>query len=181
MCSSGGQTVSFDVSFFQIIASLALTLASFTVAAVSLYFTYRHNRGWKPIILVIAQARVAHGRDMPPNEIWLVFEVWNRKKYPIVIDQVTVTFSKLDFIDPPHHDEIESESDKGKIQWFREGKEFESYHQTSLDQNAKHTFHLAAPYKPDGKGDEDKARISVRYFDPIRNKYRKVKSQKIVV
>jgi hypothetical protein len=171
--------MSFDVSFFQIVASLALTFASVTVAVVSTYLTLRHNRGWKPIILVIAQARAAPGQDLPSDQIWLVFEVWNRKKYPIVIDRVTVAFSRLDLIEPRRLEEVEIE--KGEIQWVLEDKEFESYLQVSLDQNAKHTFHLAARYKPDGKGDNDKARISVCYFDPIRNKYRKVTSHRIGV
>ena len=103
--------MSFDVSFFQIVASLALTLASVTVAIVSSYFTFRHNRGWKPIILVTTQARVGRG-DEPSNLIFLRFEVWIRK-YPIVIDEVTVTFSELHFIDSPDLEDEEVQIEKG--------------------------------------------------------------------
>lgn len=162
--------MSFDVSFFQIVASLALTFASLTVAGVSLYFTYRHNRGWKPAILIVERAR------MGPRPMYLViiFEVWNRHKYPIVMDQVTVQFEKHEFIDLP-----KKEADDDSIDWCREEKAFDSYHSLSLDQNAHHRFHLAAPYEADGNDDiSDYARIIVRYFDPIKNKYLMIKSTK---
>jgi hypothetical protein len=64
--------MSFDVSIFQIIASLALTVMSLTVAGVSLYFTYRHNRGWRP--------KARGGKSgAPPDEMVLFFEICVRK------------------------------------------------------------------------------------------------------
>lgn len=169
--------MSFEVSFFQIVASLALTFASLTVAIVSAYFTFRHNRGWKPIILVLAAGR-AGPANTPPKEILLLFEVWNRKKYPIVIDTITVAFSKFDFIGPTHDDEVEITE---KTQWFRDGRTFDSHHDVSLEQNSKSTFSILAEYKPADPKDKERACISVRYFDPIRNKYREVKSRIIDV
>jgi hypothetical protein len=62
----------------QWIAPTAPAVASVIVAVVALAFNYRQNRGWKPVILVLQC-----GFDQPFASI--EFEVWNRRKYPVVI------------------------------------------------------------------------------------------------
>src|ERR1700741_2491930 len=82
-----------DSPTMQWIASTALTLASVTVAVVAATFNYRQNRGWKPAILVLSQ-----GFDIVA---WIDFEVWNRRKYPIVVHGVVIKFGNVKLDQPP--------------------------------------------------------------------------------
>jgi hypothetical protein len=75
----------------QWIASTALTVASLIVAVVALRFSYRSNHGWAPIIYIIRQGLSHMGNG--EEKLTIQFEVWNRRKYPIVINACGVSFA----------------------------------------------------------------------------------------
>jgi hypothetical protein len=102
-------------------------------------------------------------QNAPSFAFVIAFEVWNRHKYPIIVDEVLVTFKEHEFVDP-----LESKPDSD-INWSRDGKTFECFNQIALDQSENQMYNLIAP-------SQDTCRISVRYFDPIKDKYRKVQS-----
>jgi hypothetical protein len=77
----------------QWIASTALTVASLIVAVVALRFSYRSNHGWPPIIFITSQG-LSHTDD-GGDKITIGFEVWNRRKYPIVIRGCGVSFANI--------------------------------------------------------------------------------------
>jgi hypothetical protein len=165
--------MSFDVSIFQIMASLALTGMSLIVSGVSLYFGYRHNRGRKPAIVLVERARFS---GAGPPSLAVIFEVWNRHKYPIVIKEVDVQFDRFTFLAPP-----EIEADGNSVAWFlEENRTFESYHSVRLEPDAHHRLSLRAPYKEEtDDGKPENPSIDVLYFDPINNKEMTVKSKKM--
>jgi hypothetical protein len=161
--------MSFDVSIFQIIASLA-TGISLTVAGVSLYFAYRHNRGWKPAIVVVERAQFAGAQ----TALVVIFEVWNRHKYPIIIKEVDVQFERFAFVNPPQ------DEDENSVGWFlEEDRTFESYHTLRLEPNTHHRFYLLAPYKEESDDDKpNNPSITVLYFDSTKNKQMTVRLRK---
>lgn len=122
--------MTFDVPTLQLISYTALTCASVTVAAVSCYTAYRQHRGWKPIILM-----THHGRSKTLSAqrygLLVVFEVWNRRKYPIVLNEISIAFQRFTFFDMPG---MENDPQRGieipyaeKTVWFRDGKNYTTY------------------------------------------------------
>jgi hypothetical protein len=165
--------MTFDVTIFQIIASLALTGMSLIVSGVSLFFGYRHNRGWKPAIVLVERARFS---GAGPPSLAVIFEVWNRHKYPIVIKEVDVQFERFTFLAPP-----KKEADENSVAWFlEENRTFESYHSVRLEPEAHHRLYLLAQYKEESDdGKPENPSVAVRYFDPINNKEMTVRSKKM--
>lgn len=183
--------MTFDVPTLQLISYIALTCASVTVAAVSCYTAYRQHRGWKPVILVTHRARGEtrsgpKGPSYAPRHgLLVVFEVWNRRKYPIVLNQVTIAFQRFTFCDMPG---MEEDPQRGieipfgeKTLWFRDGRNYTTYPPGPVGSNEHTMFHIDAPYEfsNDTKATKEVARLTVRYFDPIRNCYLKIKSRPI--
>ena len=185
--------MTFDVSTLQLISYTALTCASVTVAAVSCYTTYCQHRGWTPIILMTHLARSTltthHGRSEAPSSpkhgLMVVFEVWNRRKYPIVLNEVSIAFQRFIFSDMPG---MENNTQRGieipygdKTLWFRDGRNYTTYPSDPVGSNAHAAFQIDAPYQHgnDAKATKEIARVTVRYFDPIRNRYLKIKSRRI--
>lgn len=92
-----------NITFWQLVAYIMLTVASVTVALVSLVLAYRQHIGWKPIVIF-----TGHGvRGLPrfPNHYGAIihFEVWNRQRYPVVIRSMSLIFEGLE-IDPDLQD-----------------------------------------------------------------------------
>jgi hypothetical protein len=176
--------MTFDVPTLQLVSYTALTCASITVAAVSCYTAYRQHRGWKPIILMTHRGR-NETLSAPRHGLLVVFEVWNRRKYPIVLDEVTIAFQRFTFSDMPG---MENDPQRGveipygeKTLWFRDGRNYTTYPSDPVGSNEHAMFHIDAPYQlgEDAKTTKEIARVTVRYFDPIGNRYLKIKSQRI--
>lgn len=161
----------------QVLAYTTLTLTSIIVATVSLRFSYRQNFGWKPILIV-----ATHGMNAKPvtsdkdgeadfflTSATLIFEVWNRHTYPIVIDGLDVNFEQ-DFID--HNAHLTTE----KVRWYIEPKGRCTYLDRVVVKNGEHhQFTLEAPMMKGQSLDaiDGPATIRVSYYDPRRNRRRR--------
>jgi hypothetical protein len=145
----------FDLPVMQWIASTALTVASTIVAIVAATFSYRQNYGWKPVVLVLA-----HGFD---NNAWIDFELWNRRKYPVVVHGVEIKFGNL------------SLDHSGKTDpWYIFHNKLCHREQVRLDPASHHLFQPRVPFEKQTLGKSETVRIDVFYFDPIRNRRKKV-------
>ena len=78
----------------RIATTLVFGLSSGLLAVVALWVAYRNNFGWKALVVV---SRVSEGGSSTlKSEESLVltsFEIWNRRKYPILVKFVEVGFS----------------------------------------------------------------------------------------
>jgi hypothetical protein len=83
----------------QLAASVSLTLASMIVSVVAVVFTYRNNFGWPPIVLItsigLSNIPAEHGK----YKAHVSLEIWNRRKYPIVIRNLSVGFRQIELIE----------------------------------------------------------------------------------
>lgn len=77
------------ITLLQITVSTLLSLAGFFVGTVALFLSYRNNFGWAPIVWPHKRWDGSDGRD-----VWAgaEFEIWNRRKYPIVVWVVEIDF-----------------------------------------------------------------------------------------
>ena len=90
------------VALMQLAASSFLAAAGFFVAVAALVVGYRNNFGWKPLVLnkVWGFGDVDEANE---NLVWLTcsFEVWNRRKYPVVIRDMEIRFVGRDVWSEP--------------------------------------------------------------------------------
>lgn len=77
------------ITLLQIGVSTLLSLAGFFVGAVALFVSYRNNFGWEPVVWAHKRWDGSDGSD-----VWAgaEFEIWNRRKYSIVVRVVEIDF-----------------------------------------------------------------------------------------
>jgi hypothetical protein len=168
--------LAFDVPTLQLIAYSALTCASVFVASVSAIMGYHQNFGWKPFILLKSHGYGGpfdRGKDPPGvRKLTLEFEVWNRRKYPIVLLGAQIDFEKLDFV---HTDFGSIPPDE--LWQHTGGRAFENYYSDRIEPNSYYVCKLGFAYKGQGIELDDCVRIKITYFDPNRNRYRTAKAR----
>lgn len=158
------------IAILQFIAYASLTLASLTVASVSLLFAFRQNFGWKPIVLPTSYG-------CGDIDLSLEFEVWNRRKYPVVVLAEEVTFSVLSFERP---DKVPTD-DEVPTHWYVDGRKFFLANKVRLEPNVHRSFSLTASYTAQNPAQvwDESASIKVYIFDPIKNREIIVCSKKV--
>lgn len=160
--------MAFDIPTLQLIAYSALTCASVFVASVSAIMGYHQNFGWKPIILVKSHGYggpLDGGKDLPgARKGTLEFEVWNRRKYPIVLVAAQIVFEKHDFVFAAIHADDELWQHAG-------GRAFKNHYSDRIEPNSYYVCKLGFAYKDQGSEFDDRVRIKITYFDPNRNRY----------
>ena len=169
-------TLAFDVPTLQLIAYSALTFASITVASVSAVFGYHQNFGWKPIILPTGHGigRLKDHDEAGPLKATLEFEVWNRRKYPIVLNGAQVDFESLNFVT----NEFGTLSDEEMWNWG--GRTFWNPYSERIEPGSHYTCKLgAACQKQHTEEIHDRVRIQVDYWDPNWNRYLSIKATHI--
>lgn len=74
----------------QPFATLLLGMAGVALATVGAIFTYQNNFGWPPIVFILLSGR----GSQTPGGAWVSaeFEIWNRRKYSILVRRVRVDF-----------------------------------------------------------------------------------------
>jgi hypothetical protein len=149
-----------NIAAYQLVAYLALTLASVTVAATSLIIGFRQNFGWMPKLLVTG---IGFSRFEPPqNHVVIVtFEVWNRRKYPIALETAEITYPGATVIELPEKD--------GWLRW----RNRMSYYgdKIRIDPLAFQVFQIAAELdSKEAVEMPDQWPVTVGYFDPVEGK-----------
>lgn len=92
------------VSLTQIGASIFLGIAALVVSITSAIVAYRNNFGWKPIALVSRYSLGTwHTTETDiEGKARLHIEVWNRRKYPILIRYILIKAQGLaEGVNPP--------------------------------------------------------------------------------
>jgi hypothetical protein len=81
------------VPLLQVVTNATLTLVGICIAVASLIVAYRNNFGWGPFVLVRRQRTEVTYNEGLKRVASLEFEVWNRRKYPIIIRKARMTFA----------------------------------------------------------------------------------------
>jgi hypothetical protein len=160
--------MSVEVSVLQLIAYVALTMASVTITAVSAMFGYRQNFGWKPIILITTYGMGAKGGVVGEYDAIIKFEVWNRRKYPIVVRSINVQYGGLAV--------VRQESIRpGGWHHYRNG--LVNNPETRLEPNGHAAFEPMVKFKTTSVDALDEnIEIDVSFTDPISNKAVRLKA-----
>jgi hypothetical protein len=163
--------VSFDIPTVQLIAYSALTCASVIVATVSVVLAYRQNFGWPPIVLV---RMFVINYSEQPYEFTMEFEVWNRRKYPIVIQGQDLRFRNVRFIRVEERRPLDYANT-----WDGGPETFSNYKSVVLEPNGHEKFEfIYVAQNKNRKKQASKVKIRVFYFDPIKNKQLETKLTK---
>jgi hypothetical protein len=162
-----------EIPTLQLIASVLTAVASVIVAIVSLRFTYRQNYGWRPIVLVTSHGLSGVGGEQNRHLAVLKFEIWNRRKYPIVVRAIYIHFRDLVIQDDRPGDSRLDLSSGWRVHRERTAFQSEPF---SIEPTTHKAFELRAPFQTKSLDDIDEpVVINVRYFDPISNKYQDVR------
>lgn len=151
----------------QFVASTALTAMSVTVAIVVAVFGYRNLNGWKPALLV-SGAHIAELKK-PGVYVGTAFEVWNRRKYAIMVRGISVDFGNLklkEFVHVTTGDPLDEEWYVYEGQARRNGDFF-------IEPNCHCEYHVNVKFEPDGRFEDwagAKAHIKVLFYDVKKNK-----------
>jgi hypothetical protein len=148
----------------QFVAYVMLTLASVTVAVVSLAFAYRQNFGWSPIALSTGHGLANRAPDTEHYDAVINFEIWNRRKYPVVVRSVVVKFSVVDI-------QCHVRGWKYPEQWHVQGRDVMHRGEIVLEPSGHHKFEARAPFKRRPLDDlADPVVVELAIYDPRRNR-----------
>lgn len=87
-----------SVQTLSAVSSIALTAMSTVVASVALLFSFRQNVGWKPVLLVTHSQMSGKGGEWR-FKLTVQVEIWNRRKYPLVVRNVRSTVTGVELLD----------------------------------------------------------------------------------
>jgi hypothetical protein len=153
-----------DTQTLQLTAYVALTLSSIIVASSSLFIAYRQNFGWRPIVFA---SSYGGGGGKFGYTVSIDFEFWNRKKYPVAVRFVSVTYEK----------QVMDRYVQGVLSdgWTIEGEHrliFQK-HET-VDPAKTRLYELVAPIQKAPIDLKENVTIELFYFDPIKAKIKKI-------
>jgi hypothetical protein len=109
-----------SVQVWQIITNATLTVVGICVAIMSLVVAYRSNFGWPPIAIL---SSLEFKADPVTDDLFtappvVTFEVWNRRKYPITLRQITINGKSAKHLKP------EEDGDHARILGPNESKRY---------------------------------------------------------
>jgi hypothetical protein len=149
----------------QASSGIVFGIAASVVAWMAYRVSVRANYGWRPFIFLGGYSLGGGNRK---TEFNVEFQVWNRRRYPIVIYEMTLSFSLArfksveDFEDPTSEDwTVRSERSVGK------------YCNVVLDPSTSKSFDMNLIV--DAEIMMEAPTIEVRYLDTVANKMRKVR------
>lgn len=163
------------VPLAQVISTAVLTVVGLCVALASLLVAYRNNFGWRPIIIIPGWGMRANptgkegdGAPRPAdydNTAEIPIEVWNRRKYPVVVRHVVVSISeKVQF-------EVIAPLTGHREGWHMNSVSTSLIEPVTVAPSSHHVFNCEVPFRTTSY-DAARARmdIAVSYFDPRKNK-----------
>jgi hypothetical protein len=171
------------IPLVQIATNATLTLVAICIAVASLIVAYRNNFGWKPIAILPYQGTQSkrltgdfstHSfRDLFDNTAVLPIELWNRRKYPVVVRYIQVDVKdKVAF-------EIVPPIPGNKEGWYISSERASMLeHSTTVAPSSHHTFTCQLPFKTTSF-DAMRVRfvINISYFDPRKNRVYKITAE----
>jgi hypothetical protein len=133
-----------------------LTVASIVMGAVSALIAFRNNFGWKPLVLV-----TSNGYNLS-----LELEIWNRRKYPIVVRNIQIQFNAIKLRDTVLDDP-----------WTLFRNSLMRTRNLTIAPSSYHALSIVAPMKEGTRLDDatDRLEIRVYYFDPRYSKERTIR------
>ena len=152
----------------QFVSSTALTVMSITVSVVAATFGYRSLNGWKPVVLS-SGARMGELKK-PGVFIGTTFEIWNRRKYAILVRQVQVDFGSFklkEFVNVTTGPSLDEE-------WHMSDSSAKRWDDFFIEPNEHKRFDVDVKFEPSGDyltWPEPQARIRVLFFDVKKNKH----------
>jgi hypothetical protein len=151
-----------EFAWVQLVSSASLTLMGLTVSIVAATFTYRNNFGWRPIVLVTSIGLSSGDSELGTYNALVDVEVWNRRKYPLIIRGVSVKIDGLDLID---------ERTPGKRDWHLYRNTLVLNEEYTIAPQTREKHRASAPFERRSL-DEIKCPIIVEVliFDPRMNK-----------
>jgi hypothetical protein len=159
------------IAVLQLVSYVMLTVASVTVGTLSAIIAYRNNFGWRPmgIVTTIGVA----GVSSEPNVYYasVTFEVWNRRKYPIVVRSISINLSHLEFVG-----KIRIPASGDQDNWHRRGNKIYRIGSTVLSPDSHEQFTFEAPFaaRPlDALMDD--INLDVMYFDPRKKAHNHIR------
>lgn len=166
-----------NVAVAQFFAYTSLTVTTAIVAVLSLRFSYRQHYGWSPILLLVTRGlkgggltddgeQVSSYNGLPVILAWVTFDLWNRRTYPIVIEDVRVTFTQ-DILNRKNEGTCGNDD-----AWILHRDGHHHRNRFVLDNGKHYSFALHAKMKDHQSLDaiDCDIIIKIQYFDPRRRK-----------
>lgn len=155
----------------ELVANASLTFAGVVVGVGALFVTYRNNFGWSPIVLITGHGMGMQG-DMPEHyEIVVMFEIWNRRKYPIVVRHVTLSFDFLEMETGVENFEYDKDWHSSAGAGYKTRMHFSKT--LRLEPTSHREFRFGIPFKRRTLDDlRETPKVKVHYFDPRIGKER---------
>jgi len=180
LCSRGGQLtwdalersgrLSAELGWLQLAASASLTLMGLTVSIVAAVFTYRNNFGWPPLVLITSIGLSSGGGENRKYNALVGVEIWNRRKYPLIVRGVSASIEGLELIDDHTRED--------RIEWYiyRNSINLDSDH--AMDPQSHKRHKISAPFETVPL-DAINAPINVEvmFFDPRLNRTTTLKAR----
>lgn len=150
------------MSIVETITSIANVATTVILASVALIFSFRQNVGWKPICFVAGGSFSGRGGSQE-YELSVSIEFWNRRKYPVVVRDMTIHVSGVT-IENRDYAGVEEDYIRGNRLVRRIGKPVAPSEHIVLD--------AALPFENQSlDAMQPLFDVTIRYFDPYRNKH----------
>ena len=154
----------------QTIATAILGIGAISVAIVSAVIAYRNNFGWEP---AIARTRVVTGSGPEGRRhIGIEFQIWNRRKYPIIVYTADVAFlgigseGQLETIVLDKSERYEVEPEDTETEYVR--ADLRLFLRKLMESNQHAKYYAQVYHRVDQR--PKNARVKIRYHDQRNNK-----------
>jgi hypothetical protein len=146
------------------VTSAALTAMSTIVAAVALIFSFRQNVGWKPILLVKGNEISNPGDYRYRFTMKVAVEVWNRRRYPVILRSFEATVSGVELVN-------QNPMDNRDEPRFVRSNRVACPMQTIVSPSEQESWDIACDFQDQFMDSiTPEFVIQVHYFDPYRNR-----------
>src|SRR5215470_8180839 len=146
------------LALMQFLSSTLMAFAGFMVAVVALKVGYRNNFGWKPLVLLVSYGQSSQG---DATQAHTTYEVWNRRKYPIAVREMSVQFRGVE----PMKRDPDDGFDPDDRRYDPDGQ-YRIWKDVLLEPNQHERFNVTAPIGRYQKGRFTDPKITVYLFDP---------------
>lgn len=170
-----------DLSRVEILATGALSLMALLATLVGTWIAYRSFFGWKPLLFITKRA-ISNGSSAPGGRdvVGVAVRIWNRRKYEVVVEAVTIDVKHLD-LDWPNDEQPfrRVEMDERRLWSLEDGKLLATDDElVRAGERADYEVatYLRTPLKDNLPVEDVMASVTAMIYDPLRNRRREVKT-----